>query len=70
MNAFGKRRDIAEKIRSGHTAIPVRSPQITARKPARPAVEINPSEPSQPTESKDAASKDAAAEEGAQRAMS
>jgi ABC-type protease/lipase transport system fused ATPase/permease subunit len=53
MNAFGKRRDIAEKIRSGHTVIPVRNPQIAARKPTRPPVEINPSEPSQPMPSKD-----------------
>jgi ABC-type protease/lipase transport system fused ATPase/permease subunit len=54
MNAFGKRRDIAEKIRSGHTVIPVRNPQITARKPTRPSVEINSSEPSQSMPSKDA----------------
>ena len=54
MNAFGKRRDIAEKIRSGHTVIPVRNPQITARKPTRPSVEINSSEPSQSIPSKDA----------------
>ena len=30
MNAFGKRREVAEKIRSGRTVIPVRSPQFIA----------------------------------------
>ena len=30
VNAFGNRRDIAEKIRNGRTSIPVRRPRITA----------------------------------------
>lgn len=47
MNAFGKRRDIAERIRSGHTVIPVRNPQITARKAARSSADVKSSEPSQ-----------------------
>lgn len=65
MNAFGKRRDIADKIRSGRTVIPVRNPQITSRKVARPPVDVSGSEPSQT-----AASEDATAEEEAQRGVS
>jgi ABC-type glutathione transport system ATPase component len=30
INAFGNRREIAEKIRTGRTSIPVRRPRITA----------------------------------------
>jgi PrtD family type I secretion system ABC transporter len=64
MNAFGKRRDIAEKIRSGRTAIPVRNPQL-ASKAAKPSVDITPPEPAAAK-----TSEDAAAAEEVQRAVS
>jgi len=54
MNAFGKRRAIAEKIRSGRTVLPVRSPQITARKAARLSEKANSPEPPQVTMSESA----------------
>ncbi|MEZ0168597.1 type I secretion system permease/ATPase [Microvirga sp. TS319] len=47
MNAFGRRREVAEKIRSGRTILPVRNPQITTRKRARPLPDIHSSEPPQ-----------------------
>jgi PrtD family type I secretion system ABC transporter len=60
MNAFGKRRDIAEKIRSGRTVIPVKSPQITARKVARKSDENASFEPSRTTISEGAVAEDRA----------
>jgi PrtD family type I secretion system ABC transporter len=47
MNAFGKRRDIAEKIKSGRTAIPVRSSQVAASKAKRQSDDITSSGPAQ-----------------------
>ena len=64
INAFGKRRDIAEKIRTGRTVIPVRNPQITARKSTKPSVEINSPEAPQATIA------EGVAEEETQRAVS
>lgn len=54
MNAFGKRRVIAEKIRSGRTVLPVRSPQTTVRKAARLPAKANFPEPPQVTMSESA----------------
>jgi PrtD family type I secretion system ABC transporter len=48
VNAFGKRRDIAEKIRNGRTILPARSPQITNSKVTKPPVNMDPPEPSLP----------------------
>jgi PrtD family type I secretion system ABC transporter len=49
MNAFGNRRDVAEKIKSGRTVIPVRNPQIIAsRRRSKQAGEGGSFEPSPP----------------------
>jgi PrtD family type I secretion system ABC transporter len=49
MNAFGKRRDVAEKIRSGRTAIPVKPSQITAAKAMRQSDDVQSPGPPQIT---------------------
>jgi ABC-type protease/lipase transport system fused ATPase/permease subunit len=66
MNAFGKRREIAEKIRSGRTVIPVRNPPVIpgGKRSARPANEES-SEPLQ-----DAAAQGPTAESESERAVS
>lgn len=65
MNAFGKRRDVAEKIRSGRTAIPVKPSQITAAKATGQSGDIQSPGPPQIT-----LSEGTVAEEEGQRAVS